>query len=156
MKIYLINVGKTNISYLAEGIHEFEKRIRRYIPFEILEIPELKRIKGSPVYALKEAEGRNLIKYIKKSDYSILLDKKGKEFDSVEFSDYIQKLMNKGLSTIYFFSGGVNGFSGEVYSRAHDLLSLSKMTFTHQMVRLIFIEQLYRALAILKGDPYHH
>jgi len=156
MKIYLINVGKTNISYLADGIHEFEKRIRRYIPFEILEIPELKKIKGSSADTLREAEGRSLIKYIEKSDYSILLDKKGKELDSVEFSDYLQKLMNKGISTIYFFTGGVNGFSGEVFSRANDLLSLSKMTFTHQMVRLIFTEQLYRALAILKGDPYHH
>ena len=156
MKIHLINVGKTNISYLAEGMHIFEKRIRRYIPFEILEIPELKNIKGSSVYALKEAEGRNLIKYIEKSDYSILLDKKGKELDSVEFSDYIQKLMNKSLSAVYFFTGGVNGFSDEVCARANDLISLSKMTFTHQMVRLIFIEQLYRALAILKGDPYHH
>ncbi len=156
MKIYLINAGKTNIRYLADGIHEFEKRIRRYIPFEIIDIPELKKIKGSSVNKLREAEGRNLIRYIEKSDYSILLDKKGKELDSVEFSVYIQKLMNKGLSTIYFFTGGVNGFSEEVYSRAHDLLSLSKMTFTHQMVRLIFIEQLYRALAILKGDPYHH
>lgn len=156
MKIYLINVGKTNISYLKEGIYEFETRIRRYIPFEIFEIPELKKIKGSSVSAVKEAEGKNILKLMEKSDYSILLDKKGKELDSVEFSDYIRKLMNKGLSTIYFFTGGVNGFSGDVYSRAHDLLSLSKMTFTHQMVRLIFIEQLYRALAILKGDPYHH
>ncbi len=156
MKIYLVNVGKTNISYLKEGIDLFEKRIRRYIPFEINEIPEPKNIKGSSADALKEAEGRNLIKFMQKSDYSVLLDKKGKEFDSVEFSDYIQKLMNKGLSSIYFFTGGVNGFSGEVYSRSNDLLSLSKMTFTHQMVRLIFIEQLYRALAILKGDPYHH
>ena len=156
MKIYLINAGKTNISYLAHGIHDFKKRIKRYIPFEILEIPELKNIKGSSVYALREAEGRNLIKYIEKSDYSILLDKKGKEFDSVEFSDYIQKMMNKSLSAVYFFTGGVYGFSEEVYARANDLISLSKMTFTHQMARLIFIEQLYRACAILKGDPYHH
>jgi 23S rRNA (pseudouridine1915-N3)-methyltransferase len=156
MKIYLINVGKTNISYLKEGIDLFEKRIRRYIPFEIYEIPESKNLKGSSVYAIKEAEGKNLIKFIEKSDYSILLDKKGKELDSLEFSNYIQKLMNRGLSVIYFFTGGANGYSEEVYSRANDLLSLSKMTFTHQMVRLIFIEQLYRALSILKGDPYHH
>ena len=156
MKIYLINVGKTNISYLKEGIYLFEKRIRRYIPFEIYEIPELKNVKGSSAYAIKEAEGKSIIKFIERSDYSVLLDKKGREFDSVEFSDYIQKLMNKGLSSLYFFTGGVNGFSAEVYSRVDDLLSLSKMTFTHQMVRLISIEQLYRALAILKGDPYHH
>jgi 23S rRNA (pseudouridine1915-N3)-methyltransferase len=156
VKIYLINVGKTNISYLKDGIDLFEKRIRRYIPFEIYEIPESKKLKGSSAYAIKEAEGKNIIKYIEKSDYSVLLDKKGKELDSVEFSDYIQKLMNKGLSCIYFFTGGVNGFSEEVYKRTDDLLSLSKMTFTHQITRLIFIEQLYRALAILKGDPYHH
>jgi 23S rRNA (pseudouridine1915-N3)-methyltransferase len=156
MKIYLINVGKTNISYLKDGIDLFERRIQRYIPFKVYEIPESKKLKGSSVYAIKEAEGKNLIKFIEKSDYSILLDKKGKELDSLEFSDYIQKLMNKGLSDIYFFTGGVNGFSEEVYSRANDLLSLSKMTFTHQMVRLIFIEQLYRALSILKGGQYHH
>ncbi|UCH14445.1 MAG: 23S rRNA (pseudouridine(1915)-N(3))-methyltransferase RlmH, partial [Bacteroidales bacterium] len=133
-----------------------EKRIRRYIPFEIIEIPEFKRNKSSSVYTQREAEGRKLIKYIDKSDYSILLDKKGKELDSVEFSVYIQKLMNKSLSAVYFFTGGVDGFCEEVYARTNDLLSLSKMTFTHQMARLIFIEQLYRALAILKGDPYHH
>lgn len=156
MKIYLINVGKTNIGYIKDGIYIFEKRIRRYIPFEIYEIPELKSIMGAPGSKIKEAEGKSLIKFIQKSNYSVLLDKKGKELDSVEFSRYIQKLMNKGLSGIYFFTGGAHGFSGEVYNRADDLLSLSKMTFTHQMVRLIFIEQLYRALAILKGDPYHH
>ncbi len=156
MKIYLINVGKTNINYLADGIYEFEKRIRRYIPFEILEVPELKKTKSLSVYAQREAEGRNLIKYIEKSDYSVLLDKRGKELDSVEFSVYIQKLMNKSLSAVYFFTGGVNGFSEEVYAGANDLISLSKMTFTHQMARLIFIEQVYRALSILKGDPYHH
>ncbi len=156
MKIYLINTGKTKISYLKEGIHIFEKRISRYIPFESYEIPEIKNIRGSSVHKMKEAEGKNLIKYIEKSGYSILLDEKGREFNSIEFSNYIQKLMNRGLSAIYFFTGGANGFSDEVYNKADEVISLSKMTFTHEIVRLLFLEQLYRALAILKGDPYHH
>lgn len=156
MKIYLINVGKTNIRYLNEGILIYEKRIKRYVPFEIYDIPELKKTKGLSINNLKDSEGKSIIKYIEKSDYSILLDKKGKEFDSPEFSGYIQRLMNRSLSTAYFFTGGVNGFSKDVYSKADELISLSKMTFPHQMIRLIFAEQLFRALTILKGEPYHH
>jgi 23S rRNA (pseudouridine1915-N3)-methyltransferase len=140
MKIFLINTGKTKLSYLREGIQIFEKRIRRYIPFESSEI----------------AEGRSLVKYIDKSDYSVLIDERGRQFSSLDFADYIQKIMNRGLSAVYFFTGGADGFSEEVYERADELISLSKMTFTHEMARLIFVEQLYRALTILKGEPYHH
>ena len=156
MKIYLINIGKTKISYLREGINNYEKRIRRYMPFESYEIPEIKNIKGSSVHKIKEAEGRSIIKHIEKSDYSILLDQKGRELNSIEFAEYIQKLMNKSLSSVYFFTGGADGFSDEVYDKADELISLSKMTFTHEIVRLIFLEQFYRALTIVKGDPYHH
>jgi 23S rRNA (pseudouridine1915-N3)-methyltransferase len=156
MKLYLINTGKTKISYLKEGIHIFEKRIGRYISFESYELPEIKNAGRSSVHRIREAEGKNLIKYIEKSDYSVLLDEKGREFNSIEFSEYIQKLMNRGLSAVYFFTGGADGFSDEVYNRADEVISLSKMTFTHELVRLLFLEQLYRALTILKGDPYHH
>jgi 23S rRNA (pseudouridine1915-N3)-methyltransferase len=140
MKIFLINTGKTKISYLKEGIQIFEKRIRRYVPFESNEIPE----------------GRSLLKYIDRSDYSVLLDERGRQFSSRELADYIQKLMNRGLTAVYFFTGGADGFSDEIYERADEIISLSKMTFTHEMARLIFVEQLYRALTILKGEPYHH
>ncbi len=156
MKIYLINTGKTNINFLKEGISLYEKRINRYVPFEIYDIPESKRKKGLSPDNIKETEGKSIIKFIERSDYSILLDKNGKDFDSSEFPDYIQRLMNQGLSAIYFFTGGDRGFSGEVYTKASGMMSLSKMTFTHQMARLIFVEQLYRALTILKGEPYHH
>jgi 23S rRNA (pseudouridine1915-N3)-methyltransferase len=129
MKIFLINTGKTKISYLKEGIQIFEKRIRRYVPFESNEIPE----------------GRSLLKYIDRSDYSVLLDERGRQFSSRELADYIQKLMNRGLTAVYFFTGGADGFSDEIYERADEIISLSKMTFTHEMARLI-----------LKGEPYHH
>jgi len=156
MKIFLINTGKTNLNYLKEGISVYEKRIRRYIPFEIYDIREPKKSKGLPADKIKENEGKNIIKYIDKSDYSVLLDKNGKDFDSFEFAGYIQRLMNQGLSNIYFFTGGDAGFSDEVYTKTSDIVSLSKMTFPHQLVRLIFAEQLFRALTILKGEPYHH
>lgn len=156
MKIFLINTGKTNLNYLKEGISVYEKRIQRYIPFEIYDIPGPKKSKGLPSDKIKETEGKKIIRYIDKSDYSVLLDKNGKDFDSVEFAGYIQGLMNQGLSNIYFFTGGDTGFSDEVYTKTSDIVSLSKMTFPHQLVRLIFTEQLYRALTILKGEHYHH
>ncbi len=156
MKIYLINTGKTNINFIKEGISIYEKRIRRYLSFEIYNIAESKKLKGLSDDKTKETEGKSIIKYIEKSDYSVLLDKNGKDFDSFEFAGYIQRLMNQSLSNIYFFTGGNAGFSEEVYTKKSDSISLSKMTFPHQLVRLIFVEQLYRALTILKGEPYHH
>ena len=117
MKIFLINTGKTKLSYLREGIQIFEKRIRRYIPFESSEI----------------AEGRSLVKYIDKSDYSVLIDERGRQFSSLDFADYIQKIMNRGLSAVYFFTGGADGFSEEVYERADKLISLSKMKSRYSM-----------------------
>ncbi len=155
MRVSLITVGKTDIKWVSEGLEVYSSRLRRYIPFEIREIPELKNVSALSRDQIKTAEGKLILKSLKDSDDLILLDERGKEFRSIEFADWLQKRMTAGRD-IVFVIGGAYGFSQEVYQRAGGMVSLSKMTFSHQMVRTIFVEQLYRALTILKGESYHH
>lgn len=156
MKIELKVVGKTAFDYLKTGIAIYEKRLKRYCDFSIAVIPDIKNAKNLSKAQIKEKEGAAILKKIDKSPFVILLDDKGKMFTSKEFSAYLEdKLMPSGKNII-FIVGGAYGFSESVYARANAKLSLSKMTFSHQMVRLFFVEQLYRAYSIIKNEPYHH
>ncbi|NJK85944.1 MAG: 23S rRNA (pseudouridine(1915)-N(3))-methyltransferase RlmH [Bacteroidales bacterium] len=155
MKIVLINTGKTTENHIKEGLDVYFKRLSHYFPLEIIDIPEVKT-KQPGAEKQKEMEGELLLKYIPKYDYVIVLDEKGMEYSSEEFAGHLQKLMNRGIKSLAFITGGAYGFSKEVYAKAHERISLSRMTFPHQLVRLIFIEQLYRAATILNNEPYHH
>lgn len=156
MKIKLVVIGKTNFSYISEGIVTYEKRLKNYISVETIVIPELKNAKNLTFSQQKEKEGELILKHINPSEAIILLDERGAEFSSVDFSNFIQQKMNSGIKTIHFIIGGSYGFSEKIYQKANKKIALSKMTFSHQMVRLFFMEQLYRAMTILKGEPYHH
>lgn len=155
MRITLLTVGKTDIKWVSEGLEVYSSRLRHYIPFDIKEIPELKNVSALSRDQIKTQEGKLILKSVKDSDLLILLDERGREFRSVEFADFLQKKFSQGRD-IVFVIGGAYGFSPEVYDRADSMISLSKMTFSHQMVRTIFAEQLYRALTIMKGESYHH
>ena len=149
-------VGKTVDKSLIQMIEDYVKRLKFYTDFEMVVIPDLKNNKNMPFAVQKEKEGEMLLRSLNDSDDVILMDEHGKEFSSVEFASYIQKKMTSGLKRLVFIIGGPYGFSPAVYARAGGKISLSRMTFSHQMVRLIFTEQLYRAFTILKGEPYHH
>ena len=155
MKITLLVVGKTTDSHIQALLQDYQKRLGHYIPFSLTVIPELKNTKSLTSEQQKQAEGEMILRNITASTDMILLDEKGKEFRSVEFADHIQKKMSSGRDVV-FVVGGPYGFSEAVYQRADGKISLSKMTFSHQMVRLFFVEQLYRAMTILRGEPYHH
>ena len=155
MRITLLTVGKTDIKWVSEGLEVYSSRLRHYIPFDIKEIPELKNVSALSRDQIKTQEGKLILKSVKDSDLLILLDERGREFRSVEFADFLQKKFSQGRD-IVFVIGGAYGFSPEVYDRAESMISMSKMTFSHQMVRTIFVEQLYRALTIMKGESYHH
>lgn len=156
MKIVLVVIGKTSPDYLKEGIAVFEKRIKRYLSFELLVLSDVKNAKNLKPLVLKEKEGEKILEACRKSDWTVLLDDKGREFTSLQFSKNIEKLMVRGLKTVYFVIGGAYGFSPAVYEKADQKLSLSQMTFSHQLIRLIFVEQLYRAFSILRNEPYHN
>ncbi|MBQ0144276.1 MAG: 23S rRNA (pseudouridine(1915)-N(3))-methyltransferase RlmH [Bacteroidales bacterium] len=156
MKISLLTVGRTDISWVREGLDNYASRLSHYVPFSITEIPELKNVSALSQSQIKEREGKLILKALKPSDRVILLDEHGKEFRSVEFAAYIENLLRGGGKDIVFVIGGAYGFSDEIYARCDGKMSLSKMTFSHQMVRTIFTEQLYRAFTIIKGEPYHH
>lgn len=156
MKITLLTVGKTEDKYLKEGIDIYLKRLKHYIPFQILELPELKNTKSLSKDQQKNKEAELIFKNIQSTDHVILLDENGMELTSKKFSVYLNKKMVGGQQHLVFIIGGPYGFSEEVYNRSNDTLSLSQMTFSHQMIRLFFTEQLYRAYTILKGEPYHH
>ena len=156
MKIRLICVGKTERSYLIEGESEYIKRLKHYCSFEKIEIPELKNAKKLSEDQIKLEEGKLILGKIDSSEQLILLDENGKSFNSVGFSNYLQKKFNQGGKSLVFVVGGAYGFSDELYARSNAKISLSEMTFSHQMARLFFIEQIYRAFTILKGEPYHH
>ena len=156
MKVKFICIGKTGKPFLEEGESEYLKRLKHYLPVEKLEIPDLKNAKKLTVEQIKEQEGREIISKMQPGDQLILLDENGAQFTSLEFAQFFQQKFNAGGKTIVFVVGGAYGFSAEVYSLATGKISLSKMTFSHQMVRMIFFEQLYRAMTILKGEPYHH
>lgn len=156
MKISLITVGKTENNYLIEGIKGYNDRLKHYIKFEIIEIQSPKNLKKLNPEQLKEAEGKLLLNYFEGADMIVLLDEKGNTFNSETFAAWLQKQMNAGLRHLIFVVGGAYGFSSEVYQAANSKLSLSSMTFSHQMVRLFFVEQLYRAFTILRNEPYHN
>ena len=156
MKIKLIVIGKTKSEFLLDGENEYQKRLKHYCKFSELIIPDIKNAGKLSKKELKEKEGKVILASIKNSDYVILLDDKGITLSSIEFSELLNKNMVSGANELVFIVGGAFGFSESVYRRANTKLSLSKMTFSHQMVRMIFKEQLYRAFTILKGGKYHH
>ena len=156
MKIKLIVVGKTNANYLKEGENEYFQRLKHYVRFDETIIPDIKNSKNLSKSDLKNKEGKLILSKIDNSDEVVLLDDKGKMFSSIDFSSYLSEKMIRGTKSLVFVIGGAFGFSDAVYERANSKISLSKMTFSHQMVRLIFKEQLYRAFTILKGEKYHH
>ncbi|MDP2887538.1 MAG: 23S rRNA (pseudouridine(1915)-N(3))-methyltransferase RlmH [Bacteroidota bacterium] len=156
MKISLLVIGKTDEAYLQKGLEIFMKRIPHYVPFEMKVIQDIKNAKNMSEEQQKDKEGELILQQILSSDELILLDENGLEASSVDFARFLEKKMLSGIKRLVFVIGGPYGFSGSVYSRAIGKISLSKMTFSHQMVRLIFAEQLYRAFTILKGEPYHH
>ena len=156
MKIVLVVVGKTNEKYLIEGISDYQKRLKHYINFEIVEISNIKNVKNFSEKELIKKEGEMILKQINTSDYLVLLDDKGNDFSSPSFAEKLQQWMISGKKRLVFVVGGAYGFSQQVYDRGNEKLSLSKMTFSHQMVRLFFVEQLYRGYTILNNEPYHH
>ncbi|ROS87864.1 23S rRNA (pseudouridine(1915)-N(3))-methyltransferase RlmH [uncultured Duncaniella sp.] len=156
MKIVIIAVGKTSTGYVACGVEEFLKRANRYVPTELIVIPDVKSSKALSEDTQKQQEGRSIISALQPGDIVTLLDERGKELTSREFSSMIERRMVQGIKRLVFVIGGPYGFSNEVYERADSKLSLSRMTFTHEMVRLFFMEQIYRAMTIMRGEPYHH
>lgn len=155
MRIKLLVVGKTTDSRIVSLIEDYQNRLRHYVPFSLEVLPELRNAKSLSEEQQKTVEGEMILKTVSAAEEMILLDEHGKEFRSVEFSDYLQKKMSAGRD-IVFVVGGPYGFSEAVYQRANGKISLSKMTFSHQMVRLFFVEQIYRAMTILRHEPYHH
>jgi 23S rRNA (pseudouridine1915-N3)-methyltransferase len=156
MKITLLQTGKTIEKYVSNGVNEFSERIRKYSGFEIITIPELKNTKNMPVAIQKLKEGKLILQLLNSEDHVVILDEKGKEFRTVEFSEQLRKFYMLSKKRVVFVIGGPWGFSDEVYERADLRMSLSRLTFSHQLVRLLFVEQLYRVLTVIKGDPYHH
>lgn len=156
MNIRLLAIGKTDNKSLQSLIDEYTKRLSFYIKFDLEVIPDIKNVKNLSEAQQKEKEGELILSKISATDQLILLDENGSSFSSVAFSDYLQKKMNAGIKTLVFVIGGPYGFSEEVYKKAQGKVSLSEMTFSHQMVRLFVIEQLYRGFTILKNEPYHH
>lgn len=156
MKIELAVIGKTSIGYLKQGIDEYIKRLKHYVPFEIKYIDDIKNTKNISEDQQKRTEGAKILSLLDKSDFVVLLDEHGKEYTSMQYSSYIQKRMLSGAKKVVFVIGGPYGFSQEVYDPANDKISFSKMTFNHEMIRLIFTEQLYRAYTIINHEPYHH
>lgn len=156
MKITLLTMGRTDIPWVREGLETYRSRLVHYVPFEVVELPELKNVSALSHEQIKEREGEMLLKCMKPSDDVVLMDEHGREYRSVEFSRALQDKMSRSGRDIVFVIGGAYGFSEAVYSRADSKISLSRMTFSHQLVRTIFAEQLYRAFTIMRGEPYHH
>ncbi|RQO72014.1 23S rRNA (pseudouridine(1915)-N(3))-methyltransferase RlmH [Pedobacter sp. KBW06] len=156
MKITLLVVGKTEDKYLIEGIDKYLKRLKHYIGFNLLVIPDVKNTKNLTEAQQKTKEAELILKQLSNLDTVILMDEKGKKYTSILFSNYLNKQMIGSVQHLVFIIGGPYGFDETVYQRANGSMSLSDMTFSHQMVRLFFVEQLYRAFSILKGEPYHH
>jgi 23S rRNA (pseudouridine1915-N3)-methyltransferase len=156
MKILLLVIGKTDEEYLITGIKKYVGRLGHYVSFEMKEIPDIRNRKTLSEEQQKKAESFLLLQQLQLGDHVVLLDENGKQYTSVAFAETMEKLMASGAKRIVFVIGGPYGFAQEVYDKADAKLSLSPMTFSHQMVRLVFVEQLYRAFTILKGEPYHH
>jgi 23S rRNA (pseudouridine1915-N3)-methyltransferase len=156
MKVTLIAIGKTIKPYLIDGEKDYENRLKHYIRLEEIIVPDLKQVGNLTVEEIKQKEGALLLSKVKPTDTLIVLDEKGQLFTSEIFSEWIAKHQMKATKNLVLLIGGAYGFSEDVYSRAQERIALSKMTFSHQMVRLIFKEQLYRAMTLIKGEPYHH
>ena len=155
MNVILLTVGRTDVDWVRTGLDIYESRLSHYVPFTINEIPQLKNVSSLTKEQIRNKEGELILRQLKPSEYVVLLDEHGKEYRSLEFAEYLSSQLQGGRDLV-FVIGGAYGFSDAVYARADGKLSLSKMTFSHQMVRTIFAEQLYRAFTILKGEPYHH
>ena len=156
MKTLLLTIGKTDAEWLRTAVADYAGRLTHYSQFEMLMLPDIKNVRGMSEEQQKKAEGAALLSKIEASDVVVLLDEGGRQFTSRGFAEFIQKMSASGAKRLVFIIGGPYGFSAEVYARANQKVSLSPMTFSHQMVRLIFVEQLYRAHTIIKGEPYHH
>lgn len=156
MKIILMAIGKTRSRLLADGVEEYSGRINRYLPFETFFLPDVRTTRTMTEPMQKELEGQMMLERLQPSDYVMLLDERGVEMTSREFAGFVDKRMSSGLKRLVFVIGGPYGFSPAMYERADARLSLSRMTFSHEMVRLFFTEQVYRAMTILRGEPYHH
>ena len=156
MKIKLLAIGKTDDKNLQTLIENYQKRLKHYIGFNLEVIPDIKNVKNLSEQQQKEKEGELILKKLAPTDELLLLDEKGKEFRSIDFSKFLQKKMNSGIKQLVLVIGGPYGFSEAVYKKATGKISLSKMTFSHQMIRLFVVEQIYRAYTILKNEPYHH
>ena len=156
MKISLFLIGKTNHSYLSPGIDDYTRRINFYAPFSIQYIPDVKNTRNLSQSQQKTAEGLNILNALDNSDHVVLLDEHGKEMTSMDFASFIGKKMQTVGKRLVFVVGGPYGFSEAVYQRANERISLSKMTFPHDLIRLVFTEQLYRAYSIINNEPYHH
>jgi len=156
MKVEFWVIGKTTPLYLKDGMSIYEKRIRRYLKMEIVVFPDIKNAKNQSASEIKKKEGINILKKIIKNDCLILLDERGKDFTSVQFANFLEQQLQFSYSKIIFLVGGAYGFSEAIYQRANFKVRLSAMTFSHQMIRLFFIEQFYRAMTILKNEPYHN
>ena len=156
MKIKLLAIGRTDDKNLQILIQTYQKRLKHYINFELVIIPDIKNTKNLSKNQQKEKEGDLLLKEFRSTDQIILLDEKGQEFRSIDFSKFLQKKMNSGIKQLVFVIGGPYGFSDKIYQKSNGKVSFSKMTFSHQMIRLFIVEQIYRAFTILKNEPYHH
>ena len=156
MKIKLLAIGKTDNKHLIQLVDEYKNRLKHYIKFELEIIPDIKNVKNLSKIQQKEKEGELILNKLQNTDQLILLDDKGKHYTSIEFSQFLQKKMNSGIKQLVLVIGGPYGFSDPVYKKASGKISLSKMTFSHQMIRLFIVEQLYRGFTILKNEPYHH
>jgi 23S rRNA (pseudouridine1915-N3)-methyltransferase len=156
VKIVLLQIGKTTESYLREGVQLYVKRLDNYVPFEVKTLPELKNASSLSTDQQRTAESKLILEALPPSSFLVLLDEVGNEYTSVEFAGFVQQQMLRSIKCMVFVIGGPYGFSEAVYKKANAKVALSKMTFSHQMVRLVFMEQLYRAMTILKNEPYHH
>lgn len=156
MKTVLCVVGKTDDRYIEEGMRNYIQRVARYAPFELVVLPDLKNTKGMTELVQKEKEGELILKKLVPGDFLVLLDERGKEFSSVEMANWLQGVFNQSVKRMVFVIGGPYGFSKAVYQKAQAQISLSRLTFSHQLVRLLFMEQLYRCHTIINGEPYHH
>ena len=156
MKIFLLAIGKTQTDYLRSGIDMYMSRIVHYIPMEFKILPDIKGGRGLTEEQQKEKEGATMMSALQPGDAVVLLDERGREFTSREFAQFVETRMNSGLKRLVFVIGGPYGFSDAMYTRADGTISLSRMTFSHEMIRLFFVEQVYRSMTILRGEPYHH
>lgn len=156
MDICVLSIGKISSQWIKQGLDLFETRLKKYVSFNPLILPDVKNAKSLSIDSIKDEESKMIASQLNSSDYVVLMDEQGKEFTSRQFSEWIQKQMNSGKKRLVLIIGGPYGFSQNIYERADSKIALSKMTFTHEMAKLLLTEQIYRAFSILRGEPYHH